>query len=86
MGIVTLTGFASKPRRCSIFNHSAGSVKTRKQLRISEMKRIWLLGLLVQPALCASFPLDPASARITGQEEFVPASPTEFDERGRRKT
>ena len=33
------------------------------------MKRIWLLGLLVQPALCASFPLDPASARITEQEE-----------------
>ncbi len=44
------------------------------------MKRIWLLGLLVQPALCASFPLDPASARITEQEELIaPASPTELE-------
>ena len=44
------------------------------------MKRIWLLGLLVQPALCASFPLDPASARITEQEELIaPVSPTELE-------
>ena len=51
-----------------------------RQLRISEMKRIWLLGLLVQLALCASFPLDPASARITEQDELIaPASPTEFE-------
>ena len=34
----------------------------------------------MQPALCASFPLDPASARITEQEELIaPASPTELE-------
>jgi hypothetical protein len=40
----------------------------------------WLLGLLVQLALSASFPLDPASARITEQEELIaPASPAELE-------
>lgn len=43
------------------------------------MKRIWLLGLLAQLALCASFPLGPASAHITEQEEIIePHDTAEF--------
>jgi glucose/arabinose dehydrogenase len=43
------------------------------------MKRIWLLGLLVQLALGACFLLDPASARVTERHDIIePHEPTEF--------